>query len=201
MTQSLETAEFAAEQIPEPAEQPKACSAAVDNATPQQAETPTPTLSYLLARMDQVLNDTQYIQTTIAALQNISVTGPGDMANAERAEALSDVVKCRETTNQKLLGLYEKMYEDIRYSQKTVQEKVLDLLNKTLNNATLTQEEKELAISALDEIRHLTPAPSSLQNNLQAILQVAKSVEWEAYPAQVRLAISEGIKAQLARNY
>ncbi len=42
------------------------------------------------------------------ALSNIDAT------NADSVSALNDMVKCRETTNQHILKLYEKMIEDIK---------------------------------------------------------------------------------------
>lgn len=38
---------------------------------------------------------------------------PGNLLGQQKAAAIAEVVKCRETTNQLLLGLYEKMYDDL----------------------------------------------------------------------------------------
>ncbi|MBQ3591865.1 MAG: hypothetical protein II979_07970, partial [Clostridia bacterium] len=80
-------------------------------------------ISYVLDRIEAVRRDTEYLQKTIEALDNMAVgQGPGDVAGEEKAKALADVVRCRETTNQKLLDLYAKMYEDL----KPVQDKPTD---------------------------------------------------------------------------
>lgn len=158
-------------------------------------------IDYVLARIDQVLNETDYIKSTLSALVDISVAGPGDIANAQRAEALGNIVKCRETTNQKLLALYEMMYDDIKTEQKSFQEKELEILQCVMSNPTLSFEEKELTVSTLDEIRNLKPLQTSLEKNISSILSIAKSIDWTAYPPQVQLDISEAIKAQLSRQY
>ena len=80
-------------------------------------------ISYVLDRIEAVRRDTEYLQKTIEALDNMAVgQGPGDVAGEEKAKALADVVRCRETTNQKLLDLYTKMYDDL----KPVQDKPTD---------------------------------------------------------------------------
>ena len=43
----------------------------------------------------------------------MQVAGSGDIGTQGKASAIADVVKCRETTNQKLISLYEKMYDKI----------------------------------------------------------------------------------------
>lgn len=40
--------------------------------------------------------------------------GVGDIANQAKAQSFADIVRCRETTNQRLLELYEKMYDDLK---------------------------------------------------------------------------------------
>ena len=117
----------------------------------QANETSALTMDYLLTRIDKTLNDTEYIQSTLSALENISVTGPGDVANAQKADAICAIVKCRETTNQKLLALYEKMYEDIKPCQKTlgaVGEEALTML-ESVNWDNLPEDVRKLAKMAL----------------------------------------------------
>jgi len=73
------------------------------------------TLQGILERIDKIQSDKAYMQGVIEAIKEIPpAPGPNDITGAGKAEALSDVVKCRETTNQKLLALYEKMYDDLK---------------------------------------------------------------------------------------
>lgn len=114
-------------------------------------------IDYVLARIDKIMDDTAYLKSTLEALVKLPpAAGPGDIAGAAQAEAIGSVVKCRETTNQQTLRLLEKMYDDLKNEQKSLQEKGLDLLGRAFNNSTLSQEEKELLVSSLDEIRHLS---------------------------------------------
>ena len=92
-------------------------------------------ISYVLDRIEAVRRDTEYLQKTIAALDNMAVgQGPGDVAGEEKAKALADVVRCRETTNQKLLDLYAKMYDDLKPVQDNptdnIRLKVLEMVDR-----------------------------------------------------------------------
>ena len=82
--------------------------------------TPALTMEYLLGKIDQLANDTAYVHETIAALNALKpdpafADNPeGDNASTAKAQALGNVMKTRETTNQQLIALYSKMYEDMR---------------------------------------------------------------------------------------
>ncbi|MDE6281312.1 MAG: hypothetical protein K2M15_05920 [Oscillospiraceae bacterium] len=75
-------------------------------------------LSWLLQQIAALQSDTEYLKGAFAHLAQMSVGGktapyePEDVAGKAKAEALGDIVRCRETTNQQLLRLYEKMYDD-----------------------------------------------------------------------------------------
>jgi len=97
-------------------------------------------INYVLDRIEAVRRDTEYLQKTIAALDNMAVgKGPGDVAGEEKAKALADVVRCRETTNQKLLDLYTKMYDDLKPVQDkptdNIQIKVLEMVERIAINS------------------------------------------------------------------
>lgn len=69
------------------------------------------TINYLLAQIEKIANETGYLHEVIEALNNMDNSGvPGDMTGHAKAEALADVVKCREATNQQLLSTYTQMY-------------------------------------------------------------------------------------------
>ena len=78
---------------------------------------------------------------------------------------MSDVVKCRETTNQQLLKFYDKMYDDLKTPANTdvvshkahLQEQLLKIMENTLeNNDYSAKEVTDMFNGALDAIRHLT---------------------------------------------
>lgn len=75
-------------------------------------------LSWLLQQIAALQSDTEYLKEGFAHLAQMSVGGktapyePEDVAGKAKAEALRDIVQGREATNQQLLRLYEKMYDD-----------------------------------------------------------------------------------------
>lgn len=72
-------------------------------------------LGYVLSQIDRISRETDHIRNALQNLDGVaSGAGPGDIAGAAKAEAIADVVKCRETTNQKLIEFYTKMYDDLR---------------------------------------------------------------------------------------
>ena len=69
------------------------------------------TVDYLLEQIEKIANDTEYLYKTLDALNSLENAGvPGDMTGEAKANALSSVVKSRETTNQQLLSVYTQMY-------------------------------------------------------------------------------------------
>ena len=89
------------------------------------------TVADILTRVNNIINQTSYITSALEALQAMSdgeVGAPGAPSNvqgASKAEGIATVVQCRETTNQQILRLYEKMYNDmIRLSELDDQPKI-----------------------------------------------------------------------------
>ena len=64
-------------------------------------------LSWLLEQITAIQNGTGYLQ---AVITEISTLEPRETT---KAGVLKDIALCRETTNQQLLRLYEKMYDDL----------------------------------------------------------------------------------------
>ena len=73
-------------------------------------------LSWLLQQIAAIQSDTSYLHETIQQLSEMGVGesgkpyAPGDVMGQAKAEALGDIVRCRETTNQQLLDLYKRIY-------------------------------------------------------------------------------------------
>ena len=80
------------------------------------------TLSYALEMIEKIAENDKYLGETIRALEAVESKGPGDIVGAEKAKAAADIVRCRETTNQKLIEFYSKMADDLkprsRYDEK-----------------------------------------------------------------------------------
>ncbi len=76
-------------------------------------------LSWLLQQIAAIQSDMEYVKEGFTYLADMNVGGktapyePEDVAGKAKAQALGDIVRCRETTNQQLLRLYEKMYDDL----------------------------------------------------------------------------------------
>ncbi len=171
-----------------------------------QAEMPTKasalTMDYVLTRIDKVLNDTDYIQSTLIALEDISFEGPGDIASAQKAEAIGEIVKCREATNQKLLSLYEKMYEDLKPSKAHASFVPKDFKELFALANSLPPVQKENFIRELSGLPQKEMSmPASPLKQIREILDEVKSTDWDDLPDDIRKAVAQGLTAQLSRNW
>ena len=76
-------------------------------------------LSWLLQQIAAIQSDTEYLKEGLGQLarRGIGDSGepgsPGNILGQAKANALRDIIQGRETTNQRLLRLYEKMYDDL----------------------------------------------------------------------------------------
>lgn len=118
-------------------------------------ETPTVieySIPYVLLQIRQIQENTQHLHEVIEGLlelpESVSSVYPGVVT---KAGALCDIVKCRETTNQQLICLYEKMYEDLR-PQKT--DAKMDSLERMICNLASVYSGEELSevITSLQEL-------------------------------------------------
>ena len=72
--------------------------------------------------------------------ENGAPGSPGNIQGQAKAQAFADIVRCRETTNQKMLSLYEKMYDDLKPDNGN---KKLDVLEKLAQIAANTDDFSE----------------------------------------------------------
>ena len=75
------------------------------------------TLDYALEQIEKIQKDTEYLIAVIGGLKSVESVKSGgapDFGAEEKAKALGEVVKCRETTNQQLIKFYEKMIDDLK---------------------------------------------------------------------------------------
>ena len=126
------------------------------------AETPL-TMDYLLSKIEAVRMDTEHLHEAIAALRDTAAAGPGDIVGQEKAKALGDIVRCRETTNQQLLKLYEKMYDDLQNKDKADADSDIrhTMLNTVTNITTLCDD--------IDELPHILEQLGSIFDTLRFI--------------------------------
>ena len=77
------------------------------------------TVNDILTRINNIINQTGYITTAFESLVQMGdgdsgdSYSPGNIMGKAKAEAVAEVVRSRETTNQQILKLYEKMYDDM----------------------------------------------------------------------------------------
>ena len=108
------------------------------------------TMDYLLGKLEEISQGQAFIAEAIAELGKMKSGGPGDVGTQEQARAVGEIIKAREMTNQRLIALYEKMYDDLT-SKKMPKEMALRALERAADDV-----DKIEAISdALDTIRHL----------------------------------------------
>ncbi len=82
------------------------------------------TINYVLNQIERIVKENEYIHNALEQLAAMPKSDPGDIAGQEKAKAIGDIVRCRETTNQRLIALYEKMYEDLKPSTSMTKENV-----------------------------------------------------------------------------
>ena len=77
------------------------------------------TVQDILVRIASIVNQTSYIGEVAEALKAMGdgdsgdMYSPGNVMGQAKAEALGAIVATREATNQQILRLYEKMYDDM----------------------------------------------------------------------------------------
>ena len=103
------------------------------------------TINYVLNQIEQIVKDNEYIHNALEQLALMPKSDPGDIAGQEKAKAIGDIVRCRETTNQQALRLYEKMYDDLKPQSVIPSERmqIIHSLIETLGDGITPIEAKE----------------------------------------------------------
>lgn len=111
-----------------------------------EVETEKLTMNYCLEQIEKILAQTDYITAAIANLGNTHApTDTYDIAGSEKNQALGEIVKAREATNQRLIAFYEKMYDDLKPKKKIETERlaILRTVIETLGEGITPIESKE----------------------------------------------------------
>lgn len=88
-------------------------------------------MNYVLDQIEKIAAQTDLLNNAIEKLgqmadgDNADHMSPGNTLGQAKAEAIGDIVRCRETTNQQLLKLYEKMYDDLKSKDETKLDKTI----------------------------------------------------------------------------
>lgn len=76
-------------------------------------------LCWLFQQIAAIQSDTEYLKEGLAQLAQLGLGdsgepgAPGNIMGQAKATAIRDVIRGRESTNQQLLRLYEKMYDNL----------------------------------------------------------------------------------------
>ncbi len=76
-------------------------------------------IPYILKQIAAIQADTAYLKEAVSKRAAMSdgdsgeCGSPGNIQGQAKAEALGNIVKSRETTNQQILHIYERMYEKL----------------------------------------------------------------------------------------
>ncbi len=82
-------------------------------------------VEYILTKIAEIQNETAYLNEALAKLSTMSDGDSGDpgssgnILGAEKAKSVGEIVRCRETTNQQMLRMYEKMYDNLTTSKQS----------------------------------------------------------------------------------
>ena len=115
-------------------------------------------IEYILLQIAKIQEQTEYLNNAIDKLSQMGdgesgVPGsPGNIQGQAKAQAIGDIVRCRETTNQKMLSLYEKMYDDLKPENGN---KKLDVLEKLTQITANTDDFASEKIEMLDSIKQI----------------------------------------------
>ena len=108
------------------------------------------TMDYVLEQIEKIATDTEYLQDAISELSKTNSGGPGDVGTQEKAHALGEIVTSREQTNQRLLSLYEKMYDDLKaQSLPSEKERIIDTMLESLGNRNVARKTQDAIVDIL----------------------------------------------------
>ncbi len=115
------------------------------------------TINYILNQIEQIVKDTEYIHNALKQLAAMPTSAPGDIAGQEKAKAIGEIVRSRETTNQQILRLYGKMYDDLNPREGNTKNKALEMLSEIVKEGSFYESEQgaEVLSDILDTVRHI----------------------------------------------
>lgn len=169
-------------------------------------------IDYALEQIEKIASSAAYLDNMISELRQMKTEdGVGDIATQAKAQALADMVKSREMTNQKLLDFYMKMVDDLKPKTPDYSQEKLKALEYTLSNlvsiVSVTEDSPDVITKALDTIKQIykenfavTPK-SNILSRLDEIASWLKSLKRDEYDEEAWNAILEAVRAQMSRNY
>ena len=93
------------------------------NLSQSGGDMPNLSINYILAQMERIAADTKYIESALEKLGNMALPDApvsSNISGHSAAQAIGNIIVSRETTNQRLLQMYERMYDDLSKGQETL---------------------------------------------------------------------------------
>ena len=104
-------------------------------------------MNYILEQIEWIAYHSDF-QKSLIELGKISPGDPNDL------ETIKDILMVRETTNQKLLALYEKMYNDLNPAM-SLRLHGLNTLERITDSGKLTDEELAIVGNIISDLIHI----------------------------------------------
>lgn len=112
-------------------------------------------IDYVLQQIEKIASQTDYLNEAITQLSKVNSGVPGDIGAQGVSNSLSQIIMCRETTNQRLIAFYEKMYDDLKPNNKTTKEQALNVVLDTVRNCDVSEGLFESLYEIIYEIKDL----------------------------------------------
>ncbi len=71
-------------------------------------------LKEIFCAISELIKESDHIELALNQLESVKSEGPGDIGAEAKAHAIAKIVELRETTLQKAMSFYEKMYDDLQ---------------------------------------------------------------------------------------
>ena len=112
------------------------------------------TVNYLLEQIEKIAAQTDHIHSAIEQVSKLDY-GAKECGSPpdDRATALADIVRCRETTNQQLIAFYQKLYHDLM-PKPSLEERKFALLEQMAQNPAMLGSSGNIAL-VLDQLAQL----------------------------------------------
>lgn len=121
-----------------------------ENATIETKSTEKLTMDYILEQIENIATDTEYLRSALNEIGKLNSSGPMNMGVSEKALALGEMITSREHTNQRLLSLYEKMYDDLKVqSIPSKKERLVAMLLEEMSDNSLSASSRKSIEQAL----------------------------------------------------
>ena len=88
--------------------------------------------SSILREITNIQKDNSHIFDALKQLEHVKSECSRDIGAEEKAKAIADVVKCRETTNQRLIDFYERAYFDCIAEKKADRTEKINMIKDIL---------------------------------------------------------------------